>query len=146
MTAGNPNITEIGKKFTSEYQPENAGRKKNFFNYLKEEHNLSQSDLDNIVNHISCMPLSEVDRLLDLIKNNRNSQEVQNMPLLYFKVLEGMVKAKTNDILQYMKMTGKATEKHEVNGDIQITVKYDTEDNNNTAENTEITTDMEIST
>lgn len=122
----NPNIAEIGKKFSSEYQPENSGRKRNLFNYLKEDYSLSQSDLDNIVNHISTLPLEEVDRLLALIKNNRNAEEVRKMPLLYFKVLEGMVKAKTNDILAFMKMSGKAADNHRMvdkdNNDLPINI------------------------
>lgn len=112
----NSNIAEIGKKFSSEYQPENAGRKKNYFNYLKEDNMLSQNDLDNIVNHISLLPIEEVDRLLMLIKTQRNAEEVRKMPLLYYKILEGMMKAKTNDILQFMKMSGKASDKHEITG------------------------------
>jgi hypothetical protein len=123
---GNPNIAEIGKRFSSEYQPENAGqgagRKKNYFNYLKEDHHLSQNDLDNIVNHVSNLSLSEIDRLLNLVKNDRKNPEVQQMPLLYFKILEGMVKAKTNDILAFMKMSGKASEKHEIIGNFAVDV------------------------
>jgi hypothetical protein len=122
----NPNIAEIGKKFSSDYQPEKTGRKRNLFNYLKEDYELSQNDLDNVVNHVCTLPLEEVDRLLSLIKNNRNAEEVRKMPLLYYKILEGMVKAKTNDILQFMKMSGKASEKHEITGkdgkDLPITI------------------------
>lgn len=112
----NPNIAEIGKKFSSDYQPEKTGRKRNIFNYLKEDYELSQNDLDNIVNHICTLPLEEVDRLLNLIKEQRNCEEIRKMPLLYFKILEGMMKAKTNDILAFMKMSGKASEKHEITG------------------------------
>jgi hypothetical protein len=117
----NPNISQYGiaTQFTSQNQPEdkgNPGRKRNLFNYLKEDYSLSQNDLDNIVNHISTLPLEEVDRLLALIKTQRNAEEVRKMPLLYYKILEGMVKAKTNDILQFMKMSGKASEKHELTG------------------------------
>jgi hypothetical protein len=116
--ANNPHLAEVSKatQFTSENQPENSGRRKNYFDYLKDDNVLSQNDLDNIVNHISKLPLSEIDRLIDLIKNNRKNSEVQNMPLLYFKILEGMTKAKTTDILQFMRMSGKASEKHEVTG------------------------------
>ena len=93
---------------------------------MKEDYSLSQSDLDNIVNHISTLPLEEVDRLLALIKNNRNAEEVRKMPLLYFKVLEGMVKAKTNDILAFMKMSGKAADNHRMvdkdNNDLPINI------------------------
>ena|SRR4030042_3049368 len=118
MSEGNPDIAIYGKdtQFSKDRQPENAGRKKNYFNYLKEDNMLSQNDLDNIVNHISNLPLEEVERLLDLIKNNKNAEEVRKMPLLYYKVLEGMMKAKTNDILAFMKMSGKASEKHEISG------------------------------
>lgn len=124
----NPNFTPaIGEttQFTSTNQPANPGRKRNLFNYLKEDYSLSQNDLDNIVNHISTLPLEEVDRLLALIKTQRNAEEVRKMPLLYFKILEGMVKAKTNDILQFMKMSGKASEKHEIIDNTDYTRQYE---------------------
>jgi hypothetical protein len=125
----NPNISQYGvaTQFTSSNQPEdkgNPGRKRNLFNYLKEDYSLSQNDLDNIVNHISTLPLEEVDRLLALIKTQRTAEEVRKMPLLYFKVLEGMVKAKTNDILQFMKMSGKASEKHEISSPEGIEIVF----------------------
>jgi hypothetical protein len=114
----NPEIAKYGEatQFSKDRQPDNAGRKKNYFNYLKEDNMLSQNDLDNIVNHISLLPIEEVDRLLNLIKTQRNAEEVRKMPLLYYKILEGMMKAKTNDILAFMKMSGKAAERHQLTG------------------------------
>jgi hypothetical protein len=118
----NPEIAIAGQntQFSKENQPANPGRKRNLFNYLKEDYELSQNDLDNIVNHICTLPLEEVDRLLDLIKTNKNAEEVRKMPLLYYKILEGMMKAKTNDILQFMKMSGKAAERHEIKADFSV--------------------------
>jgi hypothetical protein len=121
-----------GKKFSSDYQPENPGRPKNYFTYLKSDNMLSQNDLDNIVNHISNLSIEEVDRLLTLIKTQRNAEEVRKMPLLYYKILEGMMKAKTNDILAFMKMSGKASEKHEISSPEGIEIIYRNKTKNET--------------
>jgi hypothetical protein len=122
----NQEIYKYGEatQFSKENQPERNGRPKNYFNYLKEDNMLSQNDLDNIVNHISLLPIEEVDRLLMLIKTQRNAEEVRKMPLLYYKILEGMMKAKTNDILAFMKMSGKASEKHEISTPEGIEIIY----------------------
>jgi hypothetical protein len=148
----NDKIAEAGKltQFSATNQPENAGRKRNFFNYLKDENNLSQSDLDNIVNHISCLPMEEVNRLLDLIKGKSNAEEIRRMPLLYFKVLEGMVKAKTNDILAYMRMSGKAAESHRIvdnnNNDLPISIIIKDAERTDNRSTPEVKTDIQQST
>ena len=101
----------IATQFSSTNQPKNSGRKKNFFTYLKEEYDLSQSDLTNCINHISQMPMVKVLELIDKVKNKEKVSEILEMPLIYYKIFEGMAKGKTQDILTYMKMSGKAADK-----------------------------------
>ena len=129
----NPNITEVSKgtQFSATNQPENAGRKKNVLTYLKEDFNLSQSDIDNIINYISMMSISEYKDLIDKIKNNDES--IKSMPVIMLKFVEAYGKAKINDVITILRASGKATEKRDVSGDINIKVEYDdTEEDNNT--------------
>jgi len=59
---GNPNITEISKatQFTSENQPENAGRKKNVWKHLRDEYDLSAEDVAAIIMKLSSMNKEEL--------------------------------------------------------------------------------------
>ena len=110
----NPNLPEVSKatQFTSENQPANNGRKKNLFNYLKEDYHLSQSDLENIINNIASMSLEQYKELQIKIKNRDES--IKDMPVIYIKLFDAFSKAKIDDILKLMRATGKGIEKQQV--------------------------------
>jgi hypothetical protein len=122
---GNSDIAKYGEatQFTSDNQPDNkqGGRKKNFLNYLKEDYEVSQDDLTNFINHISCLSVNEVERIADLIKSKDES--VKDMPFLYAKLFELFGKAKTADIVQIMRMADKAIERKNLK--IEDTTNYD---------------------
>jgi chorismate mutase len=112
----NPNIAEYGKKtqFSKDHQPKTQGRKKKVFNWIKEEYDLGQSDLENIINYISMMTQDEFASFAEKIKNRDES--VKDMPMIVLKIMQAYGKANVDDIIKLMRATGKATEKREITG------------------------------
>lgn len=109
----NPNFDpNIGKKFTSDYQPENAGRKKNLFSWLKEEYSLSQSDVNNIIDYLSLYPFEKYDELVKKVKDKDES--LHGMPKILADFILAYDKAKLDDIIKILKASGKASDKTEL--------------------------------
>ena len=104
-------------QFTSENQPANKGRKKNKFTYLKEDTELSQNDFENIINYISSLPLLKYKEIIEKIKNK--STELDDMPIIIYKIIEAYSKADLDDIIKLMKAAGKAPD-NTVNKNIDI--------------------------
>lgn len=120
----NPNFDpHKGKKFSSEYQPENPGRKKNYFNYLKEEYSLSQSDLNSIIDYLSLYPFEKYDELVKKVKDKDES--LHGMPKILADFILAYDKAKIDDILKMLKASGKATDKAEVTVPEGIRIIYE---------------------
>jgi hypothetical protein len=112
----NPQISEHGKntRFSKDNQPSKQGRKKKVFNWIKEEYDLGQSDLENIIHYISLMTQEEFNSFVDKIK--KRDESVKDMPMIVLKIMQAYSKANVDDIIKLMRVTGKATERHELTG------------------------------
>jgi hypothetical protein len=126
----NPNFDpDIGKdtQWKPGQAPEGAGRKKNVFNYLKEEYELSQSDLNSIIDYISLYPFERYDELIDKIK--KKDESIHGMPKIMAELILSYDKAKIDDIIKILKASGKATDKQEIKipEGIRVIFKNDTE-------------------
>lgn len=116
------NVIGKGNRFTSENQPEHNGRKKNLFNWLKEDYQLSQSDVNNIIDYISMMSQVDFENMLKKIKDKQS--DVMNMPVILVKFFEAYDKAKLDDVIKILKASGKATDKTEVSAPDGIEIIY----------------------
>jgi hypothetical protein len=61
----NPEIANIGKKFTSEYQPNNTGRRKNRFKQTQNDFELSIEDMRQVITDMLSMSPEEIKALKD---------------------------------------------------------------------------------
>lgn len=57
--AGNPNIRNLGKRFSSEYQPDPAKRKPSVFSHLKGF--MTENDIRRLFAHVSMLTREELD-------------------------------------------------------------------------------------
>lgn len=107
MAAGNPNITEIGKKFTSEYQPENAGRKKNIFKEIQKDFDLSIDDTRQVIKDVLSMSIDDIVKLKD-----DKSEPAYRLAIA--SAVLGCIKSGNWTQINYMfdRLFGKATESH----------------------------------
>lgn len=67
MTSRNPTVNETNKatRFSKSNQPKNAGRKKNKFTYLKDQYDLSATDVSNIIKYIASMTPDDLKELIE---------------------------------------------------------------------------------
>lgn len=129
---------EIGKltQFTSENQPENAGRKKNRFKETQKDYDLSLDDMRQMMMDLLSMKPQELKELLT------NEDE----PIFKHVIAKAIIKSGEQGNwtqVNYMadRLFGKATEKHELTGKdgvdlpISIIIKdAETTDNRSTSE------------
>lgn len=116
---GNPNIKKSGEKtrFSSSNQPATRGRKKNKFNYLKDQYELSSSDVNNIIVYLSSLTLSE---LRDIAQNEKTSSII----IAYASAILSSIKnGELNNIeMMLNRSIGKPSENVNLKSDLPIKI------------------------
>lgn len=106
MPKGNPNITQIGQRFSSTYQPKKNGRKPKLYTMAKKGYNLGIDEFRDIVGWL--MQLS-TDEVLEMTK-------AKDTPIWILTICRALVKSandgKTGTLNELTeRLWGKATQK-----------------------------------
>ena len=101
----NPELPNIGKKFSSDYQPENAGRKKNRFKQIQNDFELSIDDMRQVITDLLSMSPEEIKALKD-------NKEEPAYRLVIASAIFNCIKTGNWTQVNYMfdRLFGKATE------------------------------------
>lgn len=87
----NENISKIGKKFTSEYQPPNRGRKKSIYTKLAKS-NLSKKDIINVFKLILEQHPKQLKKDYDKVRNMDILKETNDKPMIYYNIVAALFK------------------------------------------------------
>ena len=122
----NPDLGKVGKHFSSEYQPENTGRKKNRFKQIQNDFELSLDDMKQVINDILSMTDIERQDVID-------SDTEPGYRKAIASAVKGCIKSSNWTQINYMfdRLFGKAVEAHRLvnkdNEDIPLTIKTEEE-------------------
>jgi predicted RecB family endonuclease len=132
-----PEIIGKDTRFSATNQPENAGRKKNVWKHLHDKFVLSSNDVSAIIKNLSSMSKEEIEELT-------KKPETTMLELAYISAYIQCVKKGTLSELETMlnRVIGKVKDTQEIGGTININVKYDDSEDNNTTEDTKAPEDL----
>jgi hypothetical protein len=118
------------KKFTSEYQPENRGRKKNIYTQLQAS-NLTKTDIINLFRFVLEQSPQQLKEDYDKIKTIEKIKESDNKPILYYNLVAAIFRdlkkgSLTNIMSILTRWLGHPQQTIGISGDIDIN-KFDIE-------------------
>jgi len=63
-------VMPVGRRFSSSYQPNNTGRKRNVLKKYEQEFEMSKTDIENLITHLLSLSMTE---LMNIVKDKSSS-------------------------------------------------------------------------
>ena len=135
------NLIGKGNRFTSENQPENAGRKKNIWKHLRDEYDLSAEDVAAIIMKLSSMNKEE-------LKAFTEDSKTSMLELAFASAYIQAVKKGTLSELETMlnRTIGKVKDNVSITSDLPISIIIKDAERTNLRSTSEVKTDVQQST